>query len=160
MELEIHEIDYSDPVHCEGIVNVLNSYASDPIGGGEPLSEDVQERLVSVLRKHPTALVLLAFTERMPIGVAICFFGLSTFQAQRLLNVHDLAVLPEYRGKGVGRALLDAVEARAIRNACCKITLEVQDDNRQALGLYRNFGFGDFVVGTSAHTRFLSKPLG
>jgi len=159
MELTILDVDFDDPVHCAGIVSVLNSYASDPVGGGKPLSEDVQKRLVPALRTHPTALVLLAFANRQPAGLAICFFGLSTFQARALLNVHDLAVMPEFRGKGIGRGLLDAIEARAIQRQCCKITLEVQDDNEPALGLYRSFGFGDVVYGDSASTRFLSKRL-
>jgi hypothetical protein len=40
------------------------------------------------------------------------------------------------------------------------LTLEVQDDNHRARALYERFGFADFVVGNSAPTRFLSKPLG
>jgi GNAT superfamily N-acetyltransferase len=132
MELETCEADFSDPVHCAGIVEVLDSYAKDPVGGGAPLSPDARARLVPALRDHPTALVLLAFADRRPVGVAVCFFGLSTFQARPLLNIHDLAVVPESRGRGVGRALLE---------------------------LYESFGFGDFVVGDSAPTRFLAKPL-
>ena len=159
MKLEISDVDFADPTHRAGVVSVLDSYASDPIGGGQPLSKDVKERLIPTLREHPTTLVLLAFADRTPVGIAICFFGISTFQARALLNVHDLAVLPEFRGKGIGRALLRAVEDHAIRRGCCKLTLEVQDDNSQAIGLYKDFGFGDFIVGSPTATRFLCKPL-
>jgi ribosomal protein S18 acetylase RimI-like enzyme len=159
MELETCEADFSDPVHCAGIVEVLDSYAKDPVGGGAPLSPDARARLVPALRDHPTALVLLAFADRRPVGVAVCFFGLSTFQARPLLNIHDLAVVPESRGRGVGRALLEAAQDRARRRRCCKLTLEVQDNNQRARALYESFGFGDFVVGDSAPTRFLAKPL-
>ena len=69
-----------------------------------------------------------------------------------------LAVLPQYHGQGVGQALLKAVEERARRKGCCKLTLEVLDDNARARELYRRFGFDDVVVGESA-TRFLAKPL-
>ena len=89
----------------------------------------------------------------------VCFFGLSTFQARPLLNIHDLAVVPEYLGKGIGRALLSAAETRARRHGCCRLTLEVQDDNQWARSLYESFGFEDFIVGNSAPTRFLSKAL-
>ena len=159
MQLEILKVDFADALHCSGVVEVLNSYASDPFGGGEPLSLEVRERLISSLRNHPTVLVLLAFDERRAVGVAVCFFGFSTFQALPLLNIHDLAVVPGYRGKGIGRALLDAVEAYAQDRGCCKLTLEVQDDNQRARRVYDRFGFGDFVLGDSATTRFLSKPL-
>ncbi len=159
MELEILKVDFADTLHCAGVVEVLNSYASDPFGRGEPLSPEVQERLIPALRNHPTVLVLLAFDDRRAVGVAVCFFGFSTFQALPLLNIHDLAVVPGYRGEGIGRALLDAVEAHAKDRGCCKLTLEVQDDNQRARRVYDRFGFGDFVLGDSATTRFLSKPL-
>lgn len=157
--LRIVEADFDDPAHRAGIVRILDSYASDPVGGAEPLAPDVRERLVAELQAHPMAQVLLALADREPVGVAVCFQGFSTFQARPLLNVHDLAVLPASRGRGIGRALLRAAEDRARRRGCCKLTLEVQDDNRRAYALYESFGFSDFVVGDSGPTRFLSKPL-
>ena len=159
MKLEIREADFDNPVHCAGILDVLDSYASDSVGGGEPLSSEVRQRLVPALRNHAGALVLLAFIDARPVGIAVCFLGLSTFQARPLLNIHDLAIVPECRGKGMGRALLDAAEVLALRRGCCKLTLEVQEDNHRARALYSSFGFSDFVVGNSAPTRFLSKNL-
>jgi ribosomal protein S18 acetylase RimI-like enzyme len=159
MDLQIHQADLADPRDAAGIVSIVNSYAGDPKGGGRPLPLDVRDRLVPLLRDHPTTLVLLALADGEPVGIAVCFFGISTFRALPLLNVHDLAVLPEYRGRGVGRALLGAAEDHARRRGCCKLTLEVQDDNTPARTLYRRFGFEDFVVGDSAATRFLAKPL-
>jgi ribosomal protein S18 acetylase RimI-like enzyme len=105
------------------------------------------------------ALVLLAFADEQPVGLAVCFFGFSTFNARPLLNIHDLAVLPAYRGKGVGRALLVEAEKHARARGCCRLTLEVQDDNIRARSLYERFGFSAFVVGASAPTRFMGKPL-
>jgi hypothetical protein len=95
MNVEIRETDFADPAHRAAIVEVLDSYAADPIGAGAPLAADVRARLVEGLRDHPTALVLLAFADRRAVGIAVCFFGFSTFQALPILNIHDLAVLPE-----------------------------------------------------------------
>jgi GNAT superfamily N-acetyltransferase len=161
MSFRICDADLSDPEHAAGIVHVLDSYARDPRGGGQPLRPDVRERLVPALRAHPTTLVLLALEAQDAIGVAVCFVGFSTFAAQPLLNVHDLAVVPPRRGNGVGRALLAAAEERARARGCCKLTLEVQDDNGPARSLYSSFGFDDFVVNGSApvSTRFLGKTL-
>jgi ribosomal protein S18 acetylase RimI-like enzyme len=159
MNLEIREADFGDVRHRAAIVDVLDSYASDPVGGGRSLPPEVRDNVVAALRDHPTTLVLLAFCETRAVGMAVCFVGLSTFHARPLLNVHDLAVIPEFRGRGVGRRLLDAVETHARRRGCCKLTLEVQDDNARARALYERFGFVDFVVGDSAPTRFLTKPL-
>ena len=74
MQFEIREADFGDPVHATGIVDLLNSFAADPAGGAKPLSADVRERLIPVLQSHPSALVLLAFVELEPIGIAVCFF--------------------------------------------------------------------------------------
>lgn len=158
MYVQVREADFGDGRDAKGIIAVLDSYASAPVGGGKPLAPDVRERLIPMLREHPTSLALLAFVDDEPVGIAVCFFALSTFRAAPLLNIHDLAVLPQYRGKGVGRALLKAVEEHARRKGCCKLTLEVLDDNTRARSLYRRFGFDDVVVGKSA-MRFLAKPL-
>ena len=159
MNLQIREANLNDARDTGGIVDILDSYATDPKGGGRGLSADVKRRLIGVLREHPTTLVLLAVAGGEPVGVAVCFFGVSTFRARPLLNVHDLAVLPKFRGRGVGSALLGAVEDHARRRGCCKLTLEVQDDNARARTLYQRFGFEDVVYGDSAATRFLAKPL-
>ena len=159
MDLEIRVADLDDADDGAGIIEVLDTYASDPVGGGEPLSADVRRRLIPALRELRHALVFLAVSDGRPVGVATCFFGFSTFKACPLLNVHDLAVIPSHRGRGVGRRLLAAAEEHARARGCCKLTLEVQEDNLPARALYARFGFADFVVGNSAPTRFLSKPL-
>jgi ribosomal protein S18 acetylase RimI-like enzyme len=154
--------DFEDPRHAEAIVTVLDTYARDPVGAGRPLGDDVRQRLVHDLSKLGYSVVLLAFEPAgEPVGIAICFYGYSTFQARPLLNIHDLAVTPPWRGRGVGRALLIAAEEHAVTQGCCKLTLEVQDDNSPALGLYRSFGFGDFFIAGATHrTVFLQKALG
>jgi len=159
MGVEIVNADFGNAAHCTGIIEVLDSYAADPVGGGEALAADVRDRLVPALRDHPTALVLLAVAQGCPVGIAVCFLGFSTFRARPLLNIHDLAVLPEWRGRGVGRSLLAAAEDRARRRGCCRLTLEVQDDNGRALALYGSFGFSDLTFGDSGPTRFLVKAL-
>jgi GNAT superfamily N-acetyltransferase len=166
MPIAIREADLADPRQAEAVVAIIDAYARDAFGGGTPLPAPVRERLVAGLRAHPTTLVLLAFDHDDAVGVAVCFFGFSTFAARPLLNVHDLAVVPAARRRGVGRALLAAAEARARARGCCKLTLEVLDRNAPARALYSSVGFDDASVGLadaglgeSAFTRFLVKPL-
>jgi ribosomal protein S18 acetylase RimI-like enzyme len=158
MNLSVREAALDDPEDAQTIVTILDSYAFDAVGGSESLSPSVRRQLIPALRELTTTLVLLAFIDGTPVGIAVCFFGLSTFRARPLLNIHDLAVLPEHRGRGVGRALLRAAEEHARRKACCKRTLEVQEDNPRARALYDSFGFEDVVV-RELPTRFLAKPL-
>lgn len=159
MNLSIVHADLGDPRHGAAVLEVVDSYSRDPMGGGAPLSAEVRGRLVSDLRAHPTTRIELAFDGDRPVGVAVCFLGYSTFQARPLLNVHDLAVIPEYRGRGIGRALLAAIEATARTEGCCELTLEVLEDNPRARTLYASVGFTDPVQGTHRPMRFLVKLL-
>jgi ribosomal protein S18 acetylase RimI-like enzyme len=160
MSIEIRVADLQKPADAEGFLEVLDSYARGATGGGRPLDAEVRRRLVPALREQPGALVLLGLSEGRVVGIASCFFGFSTFSARPLLNVHDLAVLPEFRGRGIGRALLTAAEARAVERGCCKLTLEVLETNAGARRLYDARGFRDFeLAGVAQRTLFLVKPL-
>jgi ribosomal protein S18 acetylase RimI-like enzyme len=160
MTIQIRLADLDSPADAAALIAVLDSYASDPRGGSQPLSAEVKARLIPGLKAHPTTRVLLAFDAGQAIGLCVGFTGFSTFQARPLINIHDLAVVPGRRGGGVGRALLTAAEALARQSGCCKLTLEVQDDNLPARTLYERFGFKDVVYGDSGPTRFMSKNLG
>jgi ribosomal protein S18 acetylase RimI-like enzyme len=159
MTIEVRLAKLDSAADAAAIVAVLDSYASDPRGGSTPLSAEVKERLIPGLAAHPTTRVWLAFDAGQAIGLCVGFIGFSTFRAQPLINIHDLAVVPGRRGGGVGRALLTAVEQHARDAGCCKLTLEVQDDNHPARLLYERFGFRDVVYGDSGPTRFLGKSL-
>lgn len=159
MAVSIRLADLSDPLDQASTLALIDAYARDPMGGSHPLPVDVRDRLIDGLRNHPTTLVHLAFEGDEPVGVAVCFLGFSTFAAKPLLNIHDLAVLPNYRGRGIGRQLLAAVEDDARARGCCKLTLEVFESNERARRTYAAAGFGDPVYGQEERTLFLSKTL-
>lgn len=159
-DVTVRLADYADAADAARVVALLDSYARDPMGGGKPLSEDVRERLVPGLAAHPGAFSLLAFAGDEALGLANCITGFSTFAARPLVNIHDMAVLPEARGKGVGKALMLAVEAEARKRGACKITLEVLSGNDTAKGLYAALGYGDYALDPQAGTAlFWEKKL-
>jgi ribosomal protein S18 acetylase RimI-like enzyme len=133
--------DLKNPEHQSAIIGLLDMYCRDEFGDGRPLSADARARLIPGLIEHGGARVFLAHDGDQPLGVAICLVGFSSFRGRPLVNIHDIAVSPQARGKGVGRQLLAAVEADARALGCCKVTLEVRSDNERAMGLYRSVGF-------------------
>jgi ribosomal protein S18 acetylase RimI-like enzyme len=142
MPLEITEADLADRDDAAAVLELLGSYAADPMGGNAALSADVQANLIPRLSKVDFRLVLLARVDGQPAGLAIAFRVFSTFKAAAVLNLHDFAVHPMYQGQGVGRELLKQVEAHARRLDCCRVSLEVRVDNVKAQNLYRSEGFG------------------
>lgn len=137
----INPADLGCRADADALLMLIDAYASDPMGDGRGLSAEARACLIPALRGLPGAFVLLARADRAPVGVAVCFAGFSTFRARGLFNVHDLAVLPAWRGQGIGRRLLRAVEDEASSRGYCKVTLEVRADN-PAQGLYRRLGYG------------------
>src|SRR3989442_13338639 len=106
MSLSIVEADLSRPDHQDAVVAMIDAYASDPMGNGKGLSEDVRAALVPGLRNVPTTLIFLAYLDGNPVGIAACFHGFSTFAAKPLINIHDLSVLEGHRGHVIVRRLL------------------------------------------------------
>ncbi len=68
--------------------------------------------------------------------------GVATFQlVADVADLHRVVVAPDHRGRGVGRALVEAGMARASEQGCRRVLLEVEHDNAPALALYRLLGF-------------------
>lgn len=155
-------LDYADAVDAVTLVRLLDAYARDPMGGGEPLSERVKETLAAALSDMPNAFSIVAEAGETGegIGFANCFVTLSTFAARPLVNIHDLAVVASRRGRGVGRGLLDAVEVEARRRGACKLTLEVLEGNAPARIAYERHGFTEYRLDDAAGTAlFRQKSL-
>jgi GNAT superfamily N-acetyltransferase len=146
MNIEVLRADYLDPQQALDIVFLLNRYATDPMGGGEALSLHVQENLVASLASLPHAVTLLCYVDGRPAGLVNCFEGFSTFSCKKLLNIHDIAVLEEFRGLGLSQLLLEEVEAVARQRGCGKLTLEVLDGNEPAKAAYKKFGFDAYQL--------------
>lgn len=157
--LVIVEANLDRPEQQQAVLALTDAYAKDPMGEGAPLPADVRADLIAGMRAHPTTIVFLAYADSEPIGIANCFLGFSTFAARPLLNIQDLNVLPEYRGRGVGRRLLDAAEGKARALGCCKLTLEVGDRNAIARRVYERAGFRQADFGEAGGLLAYAKPL-
>ncbi len=160
VELRIFKANLDDDTHALWTLELLDAYARDSMGAGEPLSEFARQHVIAGLKAQPGTVILIAAHAQANVGLAICFRGFSTFAARPLLNISDFYVDPVARGGGIGRALMNAIEREARELGCCKLTLEVQENNHRARALYAAAGFSQAVhVAEAGGALFLSKSL-
>jgi GNAT superfamily N-acetyltransferase len=153
-------IDYSNPQDAEALVALLDHYAQDPMGGGEALPIETKANLIPLLQNTPHGFSIIAEIKGRPVGLANCFWGVSTFAAQTLVNIHDIIVHITARGQGVGKALFAKIEEEARAGGACKITLEVLTGNEPAKALYASLGYGSYTLDPETGTAvFWQKKL-
>src|ERR1700728_4565403 len=92
----------------------------------------------------PFYFCLMAEHEGKPAGFALYFFNYSTWMGRPGLYLEDLFVQPEYRGMGIGKALLQRVAAIAVEKECPRLQWEVLDWNTPAVDFYAGLG-GNFL---------------
>jgi GNAT superfamily N-acetyltransferase len=143
---DIQVADFNNPVHAQAIVFLLNEYAKDEMGGGEELSAFTQANLVGEMAKRTSIHVVIAFVDGKPAGLINCIEGFSTFACKPLLNIHDIVVLAEFRGRGISSQLLKKAEDIAQGLGCCKLTLEVLEGNKLAQAAYIANGFAGYQL--------------
>ncbi len=159
--IEIVEADLMLPEHAMTVIQLLDEYAHDPMGGGKALPPFVRANLVSELRKRDAAHAILAFFDGEPAGLVTCLEGFSTFACRPLLKVHDVIVSAEHRGRGLSKRMLEVAEAVALRLGCCKMTLEVLEGNVVAQAAYKSCGFASYELDPRmGQAMFWEKKLG
>jgi ribosomal protein S18 acetylase RimI-like enzyme len=163
MQLRTQLANYADATQMALLLDLLNGYAQDPMGGGHALAADALARLPAALRQRPALFSVLAYDDAaqgQAVGLVNCVEGFSTFAAMPLVNVHDVVVVPGYRGRGVARVMLHAVESIARQRGACKLTLEVLSGNQPAIGAYTRAGFAPYQLDPRMGTAtFMQKWL-
>jgi len=135
--------DFQNPQHVEAYTGLLNHYMSDPMGDFPLHDKNLQQLLVERLSKHPTAFVLFILCDGKFAGFSTCFVNFSTFKIKPFLYIHDICIHQEFRGKELGRKLMEKLVSIAKERNYCKISLEVRSDNTSAKVLYHKLGFGE-----------------
>jgi GNAT superfamily N-acetyltransferase len=91
-------------------------------------------------RTPPAAESLVAEWEGQAAGFALFFATFSTFRAQTGLYLEDLFVRPEFRGRGIGKALLSELARLGVERGCGRIEWAVLDWNQPAIEFYQAHG--------------------
>jgi GNAT superfamily N-acetyltransferase len=89
---------------------------------------------------NPFYFCLIADLDGVPAGFAFYFFNYSTWLGRPGLYLEDLFVHPQFRGFGVGKALLQKVAAIAVEKDCPRLQWEVLDWNTPAIDFYTAMG--------------------
>jgi ribosomal protein S18 acetylase RimI-like enzyme len=156
----VRRADYGRASDAAALVMLLDAYACDPAGGGEPLSDFVMANLARELAARPQAYSVLAFDGEQPVGLVNCIEGFSSFKCKPLVNVHDVAVLASHRGRGIAEAMLAEAERIAMERGAVKMTLEVLSGNAPAVKLYRRIGYEGYQLDPTLGTAsFMQKWL-
>lgn len=153
--ISVIRCNFNEPNHLHALVNLMNEYIGDTMGGGKPLTGRRALYLIDGLNNQPNALVLFAVYDGKIVGLCNAFESFATFTVQKCINIHDLIVRKNYRGKGIGKKLLEEVINIADERECSKVTLEVREDNKVAQALYYSMEFGP----TSPPMKFWVKKL-
>jgi len=89
---------------------------------------------------HPRVFAQIAEWGGKPAGLALWFYNFSTFRGRHGIYLEDLFVRPEFRGRGIGKALLQHLARRCIAENLPRLEWWVLDWNEPAIEFYRSLG--------------------
>jgi GNAT superfamily N-acetyltransferase len=118
------------------LVQALAEYErlSHAVTGSE---DDLRRELFGA---RPVIESVLAWDGERAVGFALFFHNYSTFLARRGLYLEDLFVVPEARGRGIGKALIAHCAREAVSRGCGRFEWTVLDWNAPAIAFYRSLG--------------------
>lgn len=158
--VEVQIADLNSVEEASDMLTLLDAYSQDIKGAGEPLSDFARENLPLELKKREGCSVFIARVNGIAAGLSICFESFSTFACRPVLNIHDFLIAPDFRGRGISKLILSAIQEEAARRDCCKLTLEVLEHNTIAVSLYKKFGFQAYELDPAlGRALFFEKPL-
>jgi GNAT superfamily N-acetyltransferase len=106
-----------------------------------------QRRALELILAEPSrARIYVAREAGTVIAMAALHFTTSTAEGGKVAWFEDCIVRPEYRRKGIGKALLEYVIAQARAEGALRVMLLTDGDNARAQALYREIGFTDSAM--------------
>ncbi len=136
MSVNIRPLTESDVPAFLDLIQALADYEKLPGPDAE-----ARERLSrDALADPPRFWALVAELDGRVIGYGLYYFTYSTFLGKPTLFVEDIFVLPEERGNGAGKAIMQALAREAVRLECGRMEWNVLDWNKPAIALYEGLG--------------------
>lgn len=144
--IEIRLADYNSVPDGQAIIGLLDHYARQVEGGGNPLPASTITNLIRELDKLDGAMSVLAFKNGKAVGLINCLQTFSTFKCRPVLNIHDVIVREDFRQRGIAQGMFSLVKSYAKEKGCCKLSLEVLSKNEAAMALYKKLGFDAYEL--------------
>jgi len=136
MSLTIRNADERDTSLILSFIQELAEY--------ERLAHEVDateaDLATALFGSNPRVFADIAEWEGRPAGFALWFYNFSTFRGRHGIYLEDLFVRPEFRSKGIGRALLKHLARRCLAEGLPRLEWWVLDWNDPALNFYRSIG--------------------
>lgn len=133
------EIRAATPADVPAIFSLIQALAEY-----EKLSHEVtgsiEQLHTHLFGEKPFVEAIVAIVDQKAIGFALYLHNYSTFLTKPGIYLEDLFVLPEYRGHGIGKALLTQLAQIAIERDCGRLEWSVLDWNESAIGFYQRMG--------------------
>ena len=134
--LKIHEAEPGDVKLILTLIKELAEY--EKLSSSVTATESILEKALFGEKRY--AEVLIAEYESKPAGYALYFFNFSTFLGKPGIYLEDIYVRPQYRGKGIGKALLKRLIKLAEDKNCGRVEWAVLNWNQSAINFYKSLG--------------------
>lgn len=134
-DLVIRQAERKDCAIILSFIQALAEYEnmSDDVVADEALLEEW-------IFDKQKAEVIFAVADGKEVGFALYFHNFSTFLGRAGIYLEDLFVLPEYRGNGYGKALLQRLAAIAVERGCGRLEWSCLDWNQPSIDFYLSLG--------------------
>ena len=136
MAITIRPATSGDVAQILAFIQALALYERDP----DAVTATEADLLRDGFGPNPFYFCLIAESDGVAAGFAFYFFNYSTWKGRPGLYLEDIFVQPEFRGLGIGKALLQQVAAFAVEKGCLRLQWEVLDWNTPAIEFYRAMG--------------------
>jgi GNAT superfamily N-acetyltransferase len=135
-ELIIRPATPDDIPQILALIQALAEYEREPHAALATHADILRDGFGPIPRFH----CLMAERDGDSVGLALYFYNYSTWRGHPGIYVEDLFVRPQYRGQGIGKALLKKVAAIAVAEGCSRLDWAVLNWNQPAIDFYHAMG--------------------
>lgn len=132
-------IEAATPGNVPLILRLVKALAEYERLGHEVVATE-QSLREALFGDRPVTEAAIAYAGGEGVGMAIWFQNYSTFLGQPGIYLEDVFVLPEWRGRGIGRAMLAHLARLALARGCGRLEWSVLNWNTPAVEFYRSLG--------------------